>query len=235
MSLKIKTIDCKDCKSFKTSIFCDLKPDLLKDINVTKLGTSFKKGQVIFEEGGRPNGIHCITSGKVKIYKFGIDKDQIVRVANSSDIIGYRSLISNELYSATAQALEETHTCFIPKNVFFDLIDKDKSFTLKLMRILSNNLKTAESQTMNIAQKTVKERLAEFLILKHKALTNQKDNIKSSFSFSRKDSSDILGCAPETLTRMLSQFNTDKLIGIEKKKIKILDFQKLKRIANIYD
>jgi CRP-like cAMP-binding protein len=53
-------------------------------------------------------------------------------------------------------------------------------------------------------------------------------------SFSRKDLSDIIGCAPETLIRSLSTLNNDGIISVVKKDIKVLDIQRLSRIANTY-
>jgi CRP-like cAMP-binding protein len=86
---------------------------------------------------------------------------------------------------------------------------------------------------MNIAQRTVMERLAGYLILMHKEISESTDPQDIS-SFSRKDLSDIIGCAPETLIRSLSSLNNDGIISLVKKEIKVLDIQRLSRIANTY-
>jgi CRP/FNR family transcriptional regulator len=169
----------------------------------------------------------------VKIDKFGLNKDQIVRIGSRSDLIGYRALIANEVYSATAEALEDTEVCFIPKSSFLYFINKDKEFSLELMRILSQDVKNAERNSMNIAQRTVMERLAEYLILMHEKLSKDA-NAQDVFSYSRKDLSDIIGCAPETLIRSLSALKNDEIISIVKKDIKVVDIQRLHRIANVY-
>ena len=167
MSEKINIVACGDCPSLGKSIFCSLKNEVLKGISRNKGGNQYKKGEIIFSEGFKPFGIHCVSKGRIKIYKLGDDgKDQIVRVAKVGDIIGYRSLISDEIYSASAEALEDSRTCFIPKNTFFELIKQENEFALKIMKVLSKDLRKAESQSMNIAQRTVKERLANALLSK---------------------------------------------------------------------
>ena len=226
MSSYVKIINCKDCKRHCTSVFSDLDDKLLKYINQDKDSLLFKKGQYIFTEGARSRGLYCIRSGKVKIHKFGLEKNQIVRTAYRSDIIGYRALISNELYTATAEALIDTEACYISKKVFFNLIDMDKDFTMKLMRILSLDVKTAERNAMNIAQRTVMERLAGYLIERYDSTS------ADSFYFTRKDLSDIIGCAPETIIRTLSSLKNDEIIKYVNKKIALVDVQRLKRIAN---
>ena len=155
MTPKVTITNCQECKSYNSSVFCNLDDELLNDLNKNKSVFLFKKGQYIFTEGGRPTGVYCIIKGRVKIHKFGLDKDQIVRIGSKSDIIGYRALISKELYSATAEALEDTEVCFIPKASFLDFINKDKDLPLKMMRILSKDVKYAERNSMNIAQASI--------------------------------------------------------------------------------
>ena len=230
MTPKIKVTNCQDCKSYNSSVFCNLDNDLLTNLNRNKSVFLFKKGQHVFTEGGRPLGAYCIIKGRVKIDKFGLNKDQIVRIGSRSDLIGYRALIANEVYSATAEALEDTEVCFIPKSSFLYFINKDKEFSLELMRILSQDVKNAERNSMNIAQRTVMERLAEYLILMHEKLSKDA-NAQDVFSYSRKDLSDIIGCAPETLIRSLSALKNDEIISIVKKDIKVVDIQRLHRIA----
>ena len=233
MTTKIEITNCQDCKSYNSSVFCNLDNDLLTNLNRNKSVFLFKKGQHVFTEGGRPLGVYCIIRGRVKIDKFGLNKDQIVRIGSRSDLIGYRALIANEVYSATAEALEDTEVCFIPKSSFLYFINKDKEFSLELMRILSQDVKNAERNSMNIAQRTVMERLAEYLILMHEKLSKDA-NAQDVFSYSRKDLSDIIGCAPETLIRSLSALKNDEIISIVKKDIKVVDIQRLHRIANVY-
>ena len=230
MTPKIKVTNCQDCKSYNSSVFCNLDNDLLTNLNRNKSVFLFKKGQYVFADEGHPLGVYCIITGKVKIYKFGLNKDQIVRIGSRSDLIGYRALIANEVYSATAEALEDTEVCFIPKSSFLYFINKDKEFSLELMRILSQDVKNAERNSMNIAQRTVMERLAEYLILMHEKLSKDA-NAQDVFSYSRKDLSDIIGCAPETLIRSLSALKNDEIISIVKKDIKVVDIQRLHRIA----
>jgi len=235
MSEKINIVNCEDCPTLGDSIFCKLKHELLQEISGDKRGSQYKKGEIIFSEGFKPFGIHCVSKGKVKIYKLGSDgKDQIVRVANVGDIIGYRSLVTNESYTATAEALEETRTCFIHKDKFFKLIEDENEFALKVMKVLSKDLRLAESQSMSIAQRTVKERLANALLSKKGILEEKEGKELMSFTISRKDLADLIGCAPETIIRMLSQLKKEGIIALNKREIEILDQNKLYKIAHKY-
>lgn len=90
---------CQFCSSREATVFCDLHQDDLEQINLNKGANLYKKGQIIFEEGFRPQGIYCVSQGKIKISKRGDrGKEQIIRLAKDGDIIGYRALISGENY-----------------------------------------------------------------------------------------------------------------------------------------
>ena len=119
MAKKIKKIEvprCSDCEALNVSMFCSLNNAEETTLSDNKVHGVFKKGQVIFFEGHQPQNLFCIYSGKVKIFKLGDDgKEQIVRFAKSSDLIGYRALLSGENYFASATAMEETIVCCSPK------------------------------------------------------------------------------------------------------------------------
>ena len=66
-------------------------------------------------------GFYCVQSGIVKIYKTGFDgKEQIIRFAKPGDIIGYRSVVSNEPACTTTEVLEEALLCHIPTDILIE-------------------------------------------------------------------------------------------------------------------
>jgi CRP-like cAMP-binding protein len=78
-----------------------------------------KKGQNIFYEGTRPTGLYCMNAGKVKVFKNNVQgKEFIIYIAKPGDFLGYRALLSEEFYQATATVLEDAKICFIPKEIF---------------------------------------------------------------------------------------------------------------------
>ena len=127
---------------------------------------SFKKGEQVFVEGNHANGLFCILSGKVKICRTGDGgKEQIVRLAGSRDVIGYRALLAGETYRATAIALEDTVVGFVPKKIFYDILQSSPEISMGMMKLLSQDLDQSETKRVDIATKTVRERLAEVLLL----------------------------------------------------------------------
>src|SRR3990167_5095219 len=98
-----KLLHCQECSTRGIGIFCSMAEPLVSELDRAKTTNYYHKKQIIFYEGNQPYGLYCISSGIVKLYKTGMEgQQQIVRMAKSGDILGYRSLFAGENYSATA-------------------------------------------------------------------------------------------------------------------------------------
>ncbi|MCH8494824.1 MAG: Crp/Fnr family transcriptional regulator [Balneolales bacterium] len=209
--------------------------DLLEvqGLNLQKRSKSYKKGEVIFRESELSNGLFCISSGKVKVFKTGTEgRDLIVRLARRGDVIGYRALISREPYYASAIALEESNVCFVPAEEFFKYIGENPAFSMELIQTLSRDLRMAEERILHLAQKTVRERLADSLILLTDTYGYDKTDSKLlDVHLSREDFASLVGTATETAIRLISDFRTEGLIETPGKRIRILNEKALRKIA----
>ena len=227
---------CFECEKKGDSFFCSLDREDLDIISDQKNGNFYKKGQVIFYEGNHPQGLYCISSGKVKIHKLGDQgKDQIVRFAGSSDILGYRALLSDDLYSATATAMEDSVICKISKEKFFEVLEKNQALSLKAIKMLTNDLKRSEQKIIDITQKPVRERIAEALLILKESFGLKEDNQTLNTQLTRREIGEIAGVTSETTIRTLSDFNKEGIIELNKKDIVLTNLKALVTIANICD
>ena len=232
-------ISCLNCEIRSSNCFSLLSREDLLDYNKDKKSTLYKKNQVVFYAGRHPTGIFCLKSGKVKIAKTGIDgKEQIVRFVTNGELLGIRALLSGRQYSATATALEDSVICYITKHAFFKIILKYPTVSKCLMKSLSQMLEEAEDKMTSMAQKPVRERLAESLIILNNVFKAGKPDspsvLNSFISLSRVDLANLVGTATETVIRLLSEFKEEKLVEIYGRKIKLLDVDRLKKVGKIY-
>jgi CRP-like cAMP-binding protein len=125
---RVEMPSCEDCASKGGMFSCLSKEDITR-LGEDKGNNFYKKGQVIFYEGNYPRGLYCIYKGKVKVSKLGDEgKEQIVRISGNTDTLGYRSLLCNEAYRATATALEDSYVCYLSKKRFFELWNRTIHF-----------------------------------------------------------------------------------------------------------
>ena len=161
-----KHVTCENCLSRKDSLFCSMSGNELEKVDSTKSCSYFKKHQPLFIEGSLPRGVFCINEGKVKIYSRGEEgKEQIIHIATSGEIVGFRAMFSGEPYSVAANTLEESNICFISKSDFLNLVDTNVTLRNGILKELSKELADRASFIKNMAQKSVRERLASALLI----------------------------------------------------------------------
>ncbi|MBT8267568.1 MAG: Crp/Fnr family transcriptional regulator [Bacteroidia bacterium] len=221
---------CEQCIVRQFNSLKALTKDELLRVSGCKTVRFIKKGEIIFEEGETLNGVYCVKDGICKLSKLSANgKDQIVKLVLKGDLLGQRSLISEESANLTAIALNDMEVCFIPKKEIIGDLKKNTNFSMEVLKDMANDLKEADNIIVDMTQKSVKQRLAETLIYIHDSFGITDDGYLSII-LSREDFASIVGTATESAIRVLSQFKKEKLISTSGKQIRIEDMNALKRI-----
>ena len=226
---------CDSCSLETGSIFKYLTPDEVEALNFEKDFRHYKRGDILYQEGNRISGFFCIHRGIIKVFKTGFDgKEQIIRFAKKGDIIAYRSVLSNELACTSAKVIEDCQVCFIPSEILISFIKTNPSYAIELLKLACHELGEANSFITDIAQKTVRERLAEVLLFLVNDFGLDNDSYLN-ISLTREELANIVGTATESVIRLLSEFKSDKLVELNGRKIKILNTKGLEKISNVFN
>jgi CRP-like cAMP-binding protein len=222
---------CEQCivREF-SSIKALNKDELLKMANC-KTTYTIKKGEPLFEEGESVNGVFCIKDGVCKLTKLSSNgKDQIVKLVKPGELLGQRSMISQEPANLSAVALEDMQVCFVPGKEIMGFFNQNNDFSMNVMKTICGDLRDADDLMVNMAQKTVKERLADTLIYLEETFGINTDKTLK-IQLSREELAGMIGTATESCIRLLSEFNKNGWIELIGKKIAIKDKLKLKRLS----
>jgi CRP/FNR family transcriptional regulator, polysaccharide utilization system transcription regulator len=226
---------CDKCSMDNGALFRYLTREEVDMMNFEKAFRQFRRGDSLYNEGSRISGFYCIHSGIIKVFKTGLDgKEQIIRFAKPGDIIAYRSVLSNEVACTSARAIEDCQVCFIPSEILISLVKSNSSFALEILKLACEELGEANSFITDIAQKTVRERLAEILL----QLLNDfglDDQNYLQISLTREELANIVGTATESVIRLLSEFKSDMLVELNGRRIKILNKKGLEKISNVFN
>lgn len=224
-------IKCEQCIVREFSSLKALNKEELVKMANCKVSKIVKKGEFIFEEGEKVNGVFCVKDGVCKMTKLSANgKDQIVKLAKRGDLLGQRSMISDEVTNLSAVALEDMQICFVPKAEILGFFDQNNAFSMNVMKTICGDLKEADSFMVSMAQKTVKERLAYALFyLAENFGMNEDKSLK--LQLSREEIASMIGTATESCIRLLSEFNKLGVITILGKKIIVPNLNELKKLA----
>ena len=213
-------------------LFNSLNEEELNRLNYDKSCKLFERGSVIYREKSRLTGFYCITKGIVKVLNTGSEgKEQIIRFAKKGEIIGYRSLLSQELACTTAKVIDEAVLCHIPFQTVLFLIKSNWEFSFQMIQIICRELRESNNYITDIAQKTIRERLAEVLLLLVESFDLDTQNTLM-ISLTREELANMVGTAPESVIRLLSEFKHEKMIALKGRKITFLNIPGLQRVAN---
>lgn len=225
---------CRQCIIKRFNSLKTLTHDELEKFSDHKTSLIIKKGENLMTEGNSINGLYCIKDGKGKLTKLNTNgKEQIIKFVKGGDLLGHRSILSEELVGLNAIALEDMHVCFIPKGDILDTIRENNNFSLNLMQNISHQLNEANTSISQMAQKPVKDRLAETLL--HLETIFGLDNEDCiDVVLTREEIANTIGTATESAIRLLSNLKKDGVIELLGKKIKILNKNTLKNLSEGY-
>lgn len=194
---------------------------------------TFAKHETVFEDGEMPKGVYHIISGAAKLSKSGaFGKDQILRFITEGDIIGYRSILCGEAFQAKAEAMTDIECLFLPTDVFMRLLEVDSQLSFAMLQKIAYELGESSNTITFLAQKTVRERLAEILILLEQKLGVDPEGF-IKISLTREEIANLIGTATESAIRLISEFKSDQLIEVEGRNIKIINRDKLIKLGHV--
>lgn len=233
MRKKISTILADTIGSLQ-DIMQLLSPEQQEELKENMAIQQFKKNEAIYQEGEVPQMLHCLISGKVKIYKGGVSgRTQIVRVIKPVEYFGYRAYFANQNYVTSAAAFESSTVCLIPIEMIERWMMENNQLALFFIRLLAIEVGNSDQRTVNLTQKHIRGRLAESLIFLRDNYGLEEDGATLSIYLSREDLANMSNMTTSNAIRTLSAFAQEKIIAIDGKKIKIIDSESLEKINKI--
>jgi CRP/FNR family transcriptional regulator len=230
MEAGIKT-RCENCIVRQFNALRAMSKEELKKVSDSKTSKIVRKGETIFEEGEKLNGVFCVRNGVSKLSKLSLNgKDQIVKLVTKGEVLGQRSVIVDETANLSATAIDDMEVCFIPKDHIVQVLQTNPNFTVEVLRHMAHDLKEADDVIVNMSQKTVKQRIAEaFLYLKSNFGEDKEGYL--ILTLSREEMANVVGTATESCIRIISEFKKKALIKTSGKKIGIADERGLKALV----
>jgi CRP-like cAMP-binding protein len=193
-----------------------------------------KKGDKLFKEGEKSHGLICLASGKVKVFKEGVGgREQILNMVKKQGFIGYRTLFSENIWSFSAAAVEDSVICILEKSSLVKILKRNPDLALKFIRIISEELWFSNSRMVSLTQKHIRGRLAESLLMLRDTYGYEADGRTIDVALSREDIANLSNMTTSNAIRTLSNLSSEGIIGLEGRKISILDSIHLEHICEM--
>lgn len=201
-----------------------LKPETHSKLRSASHEQKVGKGTMLFHEGKIPQSVYFVIAGKLKLFTTDQQgREQIVHLASTGDIMGYRAVLGGDSFSCSCSALEDSVVMSVPKEAFLNVLDADAEFSFAVIRLLTQELRDAEHHLAGLARKSVRARIAEVLLILADKFGYEADGETINVSLSREEIAGLVGTATETAIRLLHSLRDDGLLATTGKKIRLID------------
>ncbi|KAA3435942.1 response regulator [Rufibacter hautae] len=190
-----------------------------------------KKDQCIYQEEDHAKGIYLVLGGRFKTSRMADDgRELITGMYTQDDYMGIEAMLLGEAYTDSATAMENSSYCLLTKETVDSFLARFTDIGHKFIQILSHNVREKETQLLQMAYHSVRKRMANVLV--SLAREQRPLLVHDCLQVSREDMASMTGMATETVSRILSDFASEKLIQKKGRLIQILDLARLANMKN---
>lgn len=222
--------NCSDCV-LKDLLYKHLSNDEMAGMCAGKSERSFKKGELIVEEGAAINNFIYLKEGLVKLFKrIDNSKSQIISIAKPFDFVSLLSVFSNATYNFSISALEDSTVCIVDLKLIKEMIRKNGNFALDIIEKMNIASDSIINSYLDRNRKNLRGRIAYILLYFSDDVYKQD---KFEIPVSRKEIAELIEMTTENVIRVMSEFRKDHIIQINGKEITILNKEMLLKICNV--
>jgi CRP/FNR family transcriptional regulator len=178
-----------------------------------------KRSETLYRTGEAFDAIYAVRSGFFKSRViFDDGRDQVTGFHMAGEIVGMDG-IGTERHTTDVIALEDSEVCVIP----YARLD-EPGMQRQLHKAMSRELVRDQGVMMLLGTMRAEERIATFLLsLSQRHAARGFSASEFHLRMTRDEIGSYLGLSLETVSRLLSRFQSDNLITVHQKHIRILD------------
>jgi len=220
------------CLEGASSVFKGLSQEEKEILDQHHQALNFRKGETIINAWTRPKGLICLVSGKAKMFRTGAgNREQIIKMLRPHNYLAYRSLFSENPFPFSVKAVEDSAIVIFEKHAMSGILKKNAELAIRFIKVISEDLLYSNNRLISLTQKHVRGRIAESLLLLRDTYGTEADGSTLRVLLSREDLAHLSNMTTSNAIRTLSVLVSEKILGIEGRKIMILDQAKLEAIS----
>ena len=187
-----------------------------------------QRGEALYKNGDAFSNIYVVRVGSFKtVVNHPDGREQVTRFDITGESLGLDGVYANQ-HSCDAIALEDSTVCIISFERLEALCSQIKLMQRHVHRLMSGEIVRTAGQMMLLGNMRADERVAAFLLnisarMKSRGYSATEFNLRMS----RAELASYLGMKLETVSRMFSRFQKDKLINTHGRAVRILDMDGL--------
>jgi CRP/FNR family transcriptional regulator len=208
-----------------------LTKDELDLINNNSIEVVYKQGEKICKHGTLSPHLILLTEGLAKVYLECSNNPLILKVITPGNLIGLTSVFEgNNIFHYSSKAYIESKAIQIDINIFRKVLSQNVAFANSIIKILCENSIQTFGRFYCFTHKQMYGRMADIILcLSEKIFKSDEFEL----NLSRKELAELMGMSTESVIRMLRKFKEDGTIQIVDKKLRVLDYDALRKVSEL--
>jgi CRP/FNR family transcriptional regulator/CRP/FNR family cyclic AMP-dependent transcriptional regulator len=214
----------------KVPLFSNLSAAEISAIKSVMIAREFEAGQVIVhEDDDSPQTFFIIASGSVQVTVITSEgKTAILATLKRGEFFGEMAILDGEPRSASVVAAQKCVLLMLYRKPFLDILEKFPKLTIRMLVEMSRRLRHTNRQINTLSMMSVYGRVADVIL--QLARENGRKIGHMTVIENRpthQDIADMAGTSRETVSRIISQLQKKQYLSIDRKKMVILNEEKL--------
>lgn len=215
-------------------LFNQVTPEDLAWLESKSSMKKFKRGESVYMPKDSSDGILLVATGRVKICHMTPEgKQSILGFVDPGEIFGELALLDNGQRENSAQAAEKTTLVMIPRSELLSVVQKYPSIVLGVTKLIGMRRQRVERRLRNLLFRSNRDRLIHLLLeLAEKYGQPGENGIQLQIRLSHQEMASIIGSTRETVTVVLGQLQSEKLLTIARRRILLHSLERLAKEVN---
>lgn len=215
--------------------FAGLSPEALRQVNARFVEAGYQPGEQIYAAGAPAERLYVIAEGKVKLLQHATSgRSVLLELLASGDFFGNLAALGVAEYPDTAQAQTSACVLSVRSDDFRRILDEHPELALKTLAVMADRLQAANRRVLQLSAMPVDRRIAFTLLELGKKLgREQEGNLLIDTPLSRDDLAEMTGATTETVSRVMSQLQSDGIIESGRQWVAITDWERLEVHAGV--
>lgn len=203
------------------NLLSDIK--LLEGLSLTQLDWVARRAhRKIFTTGANVltieqpgEAVYIILHGTVKIHVEQGERDVILSILGSGDLLGEMSLIDSIGRSASAVTLEDTLMLWMDRTTFNYILDNFPAVARNLVKILAARVRLSDQMIQSLATLDVNGRVArQLLAFAERYGKDVKDGVQVRIALTQTDIADLVGASRKRVNQTMVFFKEQGLLSV---------------------
>lgn len=202
-------------------IFQGLAPENVQALAKEALRKKMKKGDTVFMQGDPANEVFLIKGGRIKLTKVLEDGTELMLdLRKAGDFVGENMFSEEGEYPVSAICLEDTLTCGFTRSQFEELVLKNPTVGLQVIKTLSERISWLTTRVGNLAVTNIEDRLYKVLCNVAKEHGEPRpQGVMIQFPLTHEDLGFLIGTHRVTVTRAMKALKETGKIILENRRL----------------